>query len=242
MERIKDIVISPQTGENLVYLEENNKKGFGTRDQGIVYSYVDGVIDLVDPDSDKKHKKIGKAYDQSLFMYDDYMEGRKLRWRLLKYILLGYGYDDVKECEKVADRLFERVQKGIVLEVPIGTGINTIKKYAAYPDILFVAADYSWGMLQESKRKIDELGLKNVVLARVDVAKLPFKDEVFDGLLTLNGIHSFPEKEKGMEQCHPFFLFYWRRREDSNLRCCLTSITHFECVPFNRSGTPPIYL
>ncbi|MEA3493857.1 MAG: class I SAM-dependent methyltransferase [Candidatus Margulisiibacteriota bacterium] len=200
MERLEEIIKCPRTDSTLSYFEKEGRRGFLEKDKDIFYPEINGIINFVGPESNTKHKKIGEAYDQSLFMYDDYMEGNKFRWRLLKYLLLGYGYDDIKECENITRKLFQRVKRGIVLEVPIGTGIHTIREYAKHPDILFVAIDYSWGMVKEAKSKIDKMGLKNVVVVRADVAKLPFKDGAFDGLLTLNGIHSFPEKEAGMRQ------------------------------------------
>jgi ubiquinone/menaquinone biosynthesis C-methylase UbiE len=157
-----------------------------------------GILDFVAADC--PHHKIGKAYDQAIAIYDDYMEGGKPHLRLLRQVLLGISDHEIEECTRFARKFFERVGKGIVLEVPVGTGFFTLGEYLRHPSITFVAVDYSWGMLHEAKKRMEKLGVKNCVLVRADVGKLPFKDNVFDGVLTLNGIHSFPEKEKAIQQ------------------------------------------
>jgi len=158
----------------------------------------DGILDFVS--SDCPHQKIGKAYDKAIVIYDDYMAGKKLHLRLLREILLGISDDEIKECTTFARRFFEKVARGVVLEVPVGTGFFTFEDYLKFPEITFVAVDYSRGMLLEAKKRMQKLGIKNCILVRADVGKLPFKNEAFDGVLTLNGIHSFPEKEKAIQQ------------------------------------------
>ncbi|MGB9612857.1 MAG: class I SAM-dependent methyltransferase [Candidatus Margulisiibacteriota bacterium] len=158
----------------------------------------EGILNFVSADC--PHKKIGEAYDKAIVIYDDYMEGKKWHLRLLRQVLLGIDDREIKECVIFARKFFDKIESGLVLEVPVGTGFFTFAEYLKYPDITFVAVDYSWGMLLEAKKRMEKLGVKNCILVRADVGKLPFKDQVFDGVLTLNGIHSFPEKEKAIQQ------------------------------------------
>ena len=43
--------------------------------------------------------------------------------------------------------------------------------------------------------KADRLHLKNVTFRQGDVGALPYKDDTFDIVLSLNGFHAFPDKE-----------------------------------------------
>ena len=94
----------------------------------------------------------------------------------------------------------DQLKNGIVLDIPAGTGIFAFDEYVKHPGILFVAAEYSLGMLKKAQERIKKLGAKNITLIRADVGALPFKDGIFDAVLCLNGIHSFSEKEKAVMQ------------------------------------------
>ena len=43
--------------------------------------------------------------------------------------------------------------------------------------------------------KADRLHLKNVTFRQGDVGALPYEDDTFDIVLSLNGFHAFPDKE-----------------------------------------------
>jgi ubiquinone/menaquinone biosynthesis C-methylase UbiE len=159
---------------------------------------IDGIFDFV-PSADP-HKAIGEAYDKSIVIYDDYMQSKKLHLRILKRILLGMGKEDTDECTKITRKFIDLVGSGIVLDIPCGTGVFTFEEYAKARNITFIAADYSLGMLKEANKRVKDLGAQNIILVRADVGALPFKNQVFDGVLTLNGIHSFPDKAKAIKE------------------------------------------
>lgn len=191
MERIKNLVKCPETHQELAHNAEQGFKVIGT---DYCYRVRDGILDFTVAQTEKINEDIGQAYDKVIGIYDDYMNCSKPHLGLLKRILLGMGKEDTAACTKLTKELISKVKKGYILELPVGTGIFTIEEYVKHPEITFVAVDYSWGMLQEAKKKVDQLKARNVLLVRADVGRMPFKDEVFDGVLTLNGVHSFPDK------------------------------------------------
>lgn len=158
----------------------------------------DGIIDFVSPDC--PHKKIGEAYDKASGQYDNYIAGNNPLLKILKKIALGLGKEAAAEYVSVTQKMLSRLEGGIVLDIPAGTGLLTFEEYVKRPDILFIAAEYSWGMLCRARQKIKDLNAKNISLIRADVGSLPFKPETFDAVICLNGIHSFPEKEKAVSQ------------------------------------------
>lgn len=84
---------------------------------------------------------------------------------------------------------------GKLLEVPVGTGVLTMPVYRELPGADITCLDYSPDMMASAKQKADHLGLGNVRFVQGDVGALPFEDESFDIVLSLNGFHAFPDKE-----------------------------------------------
>ena len=84
---------------------------------------------------------------------------------------------------------------GTLLEVPVGTGVLTMPVYRDLPDASVTCLDYSEAMMSQAKEKADRLGLKSISFIQGDVGALPFPDESFDIVLSLNGFHAFPDKE-----------------------------------------------
>lgn len=84
---------------------------------------------------------------------------------------------------------------GRLLEVPVGTGVLTMPVYAALPNAEIECLDYSSDMMAAAQRRVAGAGLQNVYFTQGDVGALPFADESFDIVLSLNGFHAFPDKE-----------------------------------------------
>ena len=99
-------------------------------------------------------------------------------------------------------RYLERALSGIpedfsgkLLEVPVGTGVLTMPVYRELPGADICCLDYSEDMMASARRRAETAGIKNVSLTQGDVGALPFEDESFDIVLSLNGFHAFPDKE-----------------------------------------------
>ena len=84
---------------------------------------------------------------------------------------------------------------GRLLEVPVGTGVLTMPVYRELPKADVTCLDYSEAMMASAQAKAQAAGLSNVRFLQGDVGALPFEDERFDIVLSLNGFHAFPDKE-----------------------------------------------
>ena len=84
---------------------------------------------------------------------------------------------------------------GKLLEVPVGTGVLTMPVYRELPNAEITCLDYSADMMNAARQKAEHIGIKNVTFLQGDVGALPFADENFDIVLSLNGFHAFPDKE-----------------------------------------------
>ena len=60
--------------------------------------------------------------------------------------------------------------------------------------------DYSLDMMAVAQHRAKAAGLSNVRFGQGDVGKLPFGDNSFDLVLSLNGFHAFPDKESACRE------------------------------------------
>lgn len=84
---------------------------------------------------------------------------------------------------------------GSLLEVPVGTGVLTMPVYRELPEADITCLDYSPDMMSTAEKRAAAIGIKNITFQQGDVGCLPFEDERFDIVLSLNGFHAFPDKE-----------------------------------------------
>ena len=84
---------------------------------------------------------------------------------------------------------------GKLLEVPVGTGVLTMPVYWELPDADITCLDYSADMMAAAREKADRAGIRNISFRQGDIGDLPFVDDSFDIVLSLNGFHAFPDKE-----------------------------------------------
>ena len=74
-------------------------------------------------------------------------------------------------------------------------GILTMPVYQTMPKADITCLDYSADMMGQARKKAEHLHLKNVTFRQGDVGALPYADDTFDIVLSLNGFHAFPDKE-----------------------------------------------
>ena len=91
---------------------------------------------------------------------------------------------------------------GRLLEVPVGTGVLTMPVWQSLPQADITCLDYSPDMMASAQEKAKRLGITNVAFTQGDVGALPFADESFDIVLSLNGFHAFPDKEAAYRETY----------------------------------------
>lgn len=91
---------------------------------------------------------------------------------------------------------------GKLLEVPVGTGVLTMPVYKDLPEADITCLDYSADMMGAAQAKAEKAGIKNITFLQGDVGALPFGDETFDVVLSLNGFHAFPDKEAAYRETY----------------------------------------
>jgi ubiquinone/menaquinone biosynthesis C-methylase UbiE len=164
-----------------------------TADEKIKYPLIDGIIDFCFED---KQTSIAKSYDTVSSSYDKLLTNATFLTRMYNKIVWGlYDTDYVVDLLS----LFPIADNKVILDVPVGTGVFTLdlyKKIAKSSQIIVL--DYSMGMLRKAKERYEKNGIDNIIYVHGDIGGLPLLDGSVDVLLTMNGYHAFPEKEKAL--------------------------------------------
>ena len=126
--------------------------------------------------------------------YDAMLTNSGLLGRLALKIFWGL---DAAAYRKFFAQAFAGVPKdfsGRLLEVPVGTGVLSLPLYRELNGAEIFCVDLSEKMLDVAKARANRLNLRGVNFIRGDVAALPFADDFFDCVLSVNGFHVFPDK------------------------------------------------
>lgn len=54
--------------------------------------------------------------------------------------------------------------------------------------------------MKNAEKRADAMNVRNVTFVQGDVGALPFEDESFDIVLSLNGFHAFPDKDAAFRE------------------------------------------
>lgn len=142
--------------------------------------------------------KIKESYRQFKNIYNDALTQSKW-WSRLYIKLFWSGVDDNEIAKNVLNCIPDDFS-GKLLDVPVGTAVFTYRKYANMKHADITCLDYSTDMLKQAKAKFRESKMKHVTALQGDVGALLFSDETFDIVLSMNGFHAFPDKEKAYDE------------------------------------------
>lgn len=112
-----------------------------------------------------------------------------------------WGLDNAA-YEEFLSQAFAGIPKnfsGRLLEVPVGTGVLSLPRYHKLDAEIF-CLDYSAKMLDAAELRANQLNLRGVKFFRGDVGNLPFADNFFDAVLSINGFHAFPNKNSAWNE------------------------------------------
>lgn len=141
--------------------------------------------------------KIQNAYKDSKDIYDDVLTQRSFLSRL--YIKFFWGGTDDKEIARKVLSYIPDDFEGEILDVPVGTAVFTEEKWKRLTHSKITCLDYSEDMLYQARKRITE---NHVNLIKGDVGNLEMGDEKFDIVLSMNGFHAFPDKNKAFSETY----------------------------------------
>ena len=140
--------------------------------------------------------KIQDAYESSKNIYDGVLTQGNFFSRM--YIKLFWsGTDDNEIARKVLSYIPDDFS-GKLLDVPVGTAVFTQRKWSSLKNANITCLDYSTDMLEQAKRRLD--GKAHINFIQGNVGNLQMDDESFDVVLSMNGFHAFPDKQKAFSE------------------------------------------
>lgn len=74
----------------------------------------------------------------------------------------------------------------------------TQQKWASLKEADITCLDYSEDMIAQAKKRLGSC--THIQLVQGDVGNLPMKDETFDIVVSMNGFHVFPDKERAFQE------------------------------------------
>lgn len=137
------------------------------------------------------------SYKRMMEHYDDVLTGRK--WWSKMYMRLVWKEDGNLLARKVLDYIPDDFH-GRLLDVPVGTAIFTAGKYRRMKAAEIVGLDYSEEMIAIANLRKEAENISNLSLVQGDVGELPYADESFDCVLSMNGFQAFPDKDKAFAE------------------------------------------
>jgi len=191
---LTDILQCPKTGQSLHFDEAASiLRG---EDSRVTYPVIGGIVDFCP----HAHDRISAAYDKTAARYDPGITASTVRAKILGRIIWGRA-GDRDPMEEVLSLLPDRFE-GVLLDVPVGTGVFTAPLYRRYPEATIIGVDCSMNMLRRAQAHFQEQGVRNVHLLKADAAHLPVRDAAVDTVLSMNGWHAFADKQRATAQMH----------------------------------------
>ena len=142
------------------------------------------------------YKSLGKAHS----IYDGQMLGTSRIGRFMLKHVWRMTREDALEYQAMAFEAIPKDFSGKLLEVPVGTGVLSMPVFQTLPSADITCLDYSEKMMATAEERAKEMGISNARFQQGDVGKLPFADESFDIVVSLNGFHAFPDKEAAYKE------------------------------------------
>lgn len=136
--------------------------------------------------------KIQNAYESSKNIYDDVLtQGNFFSRMYIKFF--WSGTDDNEIARKVLAYIPDDFS-GELLDVSVGTAVFTEKKWSDLKNAHIGCLDYSKDMIEQAESRL--CGFEHIQFIQGDVGNLPMADESFDAVVSMNGFHAFPDKQK----------------------------------------------
>ena len=137
------------------------------------------------------YKSLGKAHS----FYDGMMTGTTLPGRFIQKIVWCMDREDALEYQARSFEMIPSDFSGKLLEVPVGTGVLSMPVWKTLPRADITCLDYSDKMMVSAEERAKDMEIRNITFRQGDVGALPFGDEEFDAVVSLNGFHAFPDKD-----------------------------------------------
>jgi len=162
---------------------------------GVDYSVKGGIPDFIVEDLSKSEHPVLRSVpriDRLAKIYETWL------WYPIVYHLYGGLFiPSVKEEVKMITETVD-AKNGLGLDVACGTGLFT-RSMAGKMQLVY-GIDISRGMLEKATEYVEKERITNIRFARARAEKLPFPDDLFDGVACCGSLHLFPDTEQALSE------------------------------------------
>ena len=123
----------------------------------------------------------------------------------LKLNLEGNMADKIQNAYETSKNIYDDVltQRNIFSKLYIklfwsGTAVFTENKWSSLKNAHITCLDYSMDMLEQARKRLD--GQAHIRCVQGDVGNLQLDNESFDIVVSMNGFHAFPDKQKAFHE------------------------------------------
>ena len=151
------------------------------------------------------------------------------------------GFDDMEFLNDFLEVIPDNFS-GKVLTIPIGEMESSYEKYGKMRNADIIALDDSLGRLQKMQEWAQKTDASHIKWEQCSVNHLPYHDESFDLVLSVNGFHQFEDKDLAFQEMHrilksggTFCACFYIRGESKQADLIVEHIerdTNMFCPPF----------
>lgn len=188
--KLKDIFQCPDTKEDLMYVTKGVDEGEFVNKFETKFQAMKGFADFIGHGSAKKVTKRVSLHKEQTFadVYEDFLESKN--WKSKTFNSIAWGIRLNPDIFRKSMKVFlTELQEGMILDIPIVSGIISTPVYVDFHRMTFVAVGYSSDNLHNAYNRIAGKGIDNTILVQGEPHKLPLKDEIFDSAVSFAGIN-----------------------------------------------------
>ncbi|MCD4782786.1 MAG: class I SAM-dependent methyltransferase [Candidatus Eremiobacteraeota bacterium] len=188
--KLKDIFQCPDTKEELMYVTKGASEGEFINKFETKFQTMRGFVDFVGHGSAKRvTKRISSNKEQTFAdLYEDFLGAKNWKSKTFNSIAWGISLNPDLFTKPMKVFLTE-VQEGMVLDIPVVSGIISTPVYMDFRRMTFVAVGYSSDCLQKAHGRLAGKDVDNTILIQGEAHKLPLRDGTFDTATSFGGIN-----------------------------------------------------
>lgn len=194
VEENTDIFLCPDTRSELMFVKKNENEGNFINKNETKFGSTKGFVDFVGDFSGKSVLSKKSKEKDFAYWYDRIMDSPKWYYKVINKLLWKQDLN-VKKFQKIVRVFLTEMGDGTYLDLPIRTANISQDIYKEFMKSTFVGVDYSADLLSCAYDRLHSKNIENAVLVHANPTKLPFRESVFDGIISFNSFNFFKDYE-----------------------------------------------
>ena len=169
--------------------------GLFCQQEGVEYPVKNEIVDFILEDLTKSTNPVLRSVDKLDELAKIY-EGPSW-YGLMDKVNVELGLPSIEDMAEMMTEMVD-AENGLGLDVACGTGFIT--RHLAHKMRLVYGVDISTGMLEKATEYVTEKEKRNIRFARGMAERLPFPDDLFDGVTCSGALHTFQDTVEALSE------------------------------------------